>query len=81
LLQRRHGLPDAAVEVFKGILFLVILASESYVGRWSSWRMMRVVEARGSAREQKKAAPEASARAPEPAREPAERAYTQGEMP
>jgi len=33
LLQRRHDLPDAAVDVFKGLLFLVILASESYVGR------------------------------------------------
>lgn len=33
LLQRRHDLPDAAVDVFKGILFLVILASEAYVGR------------------------------------------------
>jgi len=33
VLQRRHDLPDAAVEVFKGVLFVVILASESYVGR------------------------------------------------
>lgn len=33
LLQRRHDLPDAAVEVLKGILFLVILASETYVAR------------------------------------------------
>lgn len=33
VLQRRHDLPDAAVDVFKGILFLVILASEAYVGR------------------------------------------------
>jgi simple sugar transport system permease protein len=33
LLQRRHGLPDAAVEVFKGLLFVVILASETYVAR------------------------------------------------
>jgi ABC-type uncharacterized transport system permease subunit len=33
LLQRRHNLPDAAVEVLKGILFLVILASETYVAR------------------------------------------------
>jgi ABC-type uncharacterized transport system permease subunit len=37
LLQRRHGLPDAAVEVFKGILFIVILASETYVGRVLAW--------------------------------------------
>jgi simple sugar transport system permease protein len=33
VLQRRHNLPDAAVDVFKGSLFLVILASETYVGR------------------------------------------------
>ncbi|HKU42288.1 MAG TPA: ABC transporter permease [Polyangiales bacterium] len=33
VLQRRHNLPDAAVDVFKGILFLVILASETYVAR------------------------------------------------
>jgi ABC-type uncharacterized transport system permease subunit len=33
ILQRRHNLPDAAVDVFKGILFLVILASETYVGK------------------------------------------------
>ena len=33
ILQRRHDLPDAAVDVFKGILFLVILAAEAYVGR------------------------------------------------
>jgi simple sugar transport system permease protein len=33
VLQRRHDLPDAAVDVFKGILFLTILFSETYVGR------------------------------------------------
>jgi len=33
VLQRRHDLPDAAVDVFKGLLFLVILASETYVAR------------------------------------------------
>jgi simple sugar transport system permease protein len=32
-LQRRHDLPDAAVDVFKGILFLVILASEAFTTR------------------------------------------------
>jgi simple sugar transport system permease protein len=37
VLQRRHDLPDAAVEVFKGMLFLVILASESYVPRVLAW--------------------------------------------
>jgi general nucleoside transport system permease protein len=33
VLQRRHDLPDAAVDVFKGCLFLVVLASESLVTR------------------------------------------------
>ena len=33
VLQRRHDLPDAVVDVFKGILFLVILASETLVPR------------------------------------------------
>jgi simple sugar transport system permease protein len=37
ILQRRHDLPDAAVDVFKGILFLVILAAETYVGRAEEW--------------------------------------------
>lgn len=37
VLQRRHGLPDAAVEVFKGILFIAVLASETYVGPALAW--------------------------------------------
>jgi ABC-type uncharacterized transport system permease subunit len=37
VLQRRHELPDAVVEVFKGTLFVVILFSESYVGRARAW--------------------------------------------
>jgi ABC-type uncharacterized transport system permease subunit len=37
VLQRRHNLPAAAVDVFKGILFLVILAGETYVGRAQLW--------------------------------------------
>ena len=37
VLQRRHGLPDAAVDVFKGVLFLSILASETYIGRVEAW--------------------------------------------
>jgi ABC-type uncharacterized transport system permease subunit len=41
LLQRRHGLPDAAVEVFKGLLFIVILASETYVGRVLAWARLK----------------------------------------
>jgi simple sugar transport system permease protein len=41
ILQRRHDLPDAAVDVFKGILFLVILAGETYVGRAEEWVQRR----------------------------------------
>lgn len=37
VLQRRHGLPDAAVEVFKGILFIAVLASETYVAPAMAW--------------------------------------------
>jgi simple sugar transport system permease protein len=37
VLQRRHELPDAVVEVFKGTLFVMILFSESYVGRARAW--------------------------------------------
>ena len=33
LLQRTFGLPDAAVNVLQGILFIVLLASETYRGR------------------------------------------------
>lgn len=33
LVQRRHDLPDATVKVFTGILFLVVLASETFAGR------------------------------------------------
>ena len=35
LLQRSFGLPDATVNVLQGILFVVILASETLYGRWS----------------------------------------------
>jgi len=44
LLQRRHDLPDAAVDVFKGILFLAILASETYVARAQAYAQRWVVE-------------------------------------
>jgi ABC-type uncharacterized transport system permease subunit len=37
VLQRRHGLPDAAVEVFKGMLFISVLASETYVAPALAW--------------------------------------------
>ncbi len=33
ILQREHGLPDATVMVFQGIMFLVILYSETFYGR------------------------------------------------
>jgi general nucleoside transport system permease protein len=42
LLQRTAGLPDAAVSVLQGILFIVILASESYYGRLPRLRLPRV---------------------------------------
>ncbi len=35
LLQRTSHLPDATVKVLQGILFVVILASETFYGRWS----------------------------------------------
>ena len=38
ILQRSHNLPDATVLVFQGLVFLVILFSESLYGRWSSFR-------------------------------------------
>ncbi len=44
LLQRRHDLPDAAVDVFKGILFLAILASETYVARAQAYAQRWVAE-------------------------------------
>lgn len=42
LLQRSCGLPDATVSVLQGILFVVILASETYRGRvdWFSRRLL-----------------------------------------
>jgi ABC-type uncharacterized transport system permease subunit len=42
VLQRRHNLPDAAVGVFKGILFLVILFSETYIGRVEGFWQQRL---------------------------------------
>jgi simple sugar transport system permease protein len=54
VLQRRHDLPDAVVDVFKGILFLVILAGEVYVGRVEAYAQ------RLAQRERPKPAPEPS---------------------
>jgi ABC-type uncharacterized transport system permease subunit len=42
LLQRRLDLPDASVLVLQGILFVMILASESYYGKF------RIFKAKGS---------------------------------
>ena len=45
LIQRSIGLPDAAVNVLQGILFVVILASETlrgrFAGRWRGWPGVR----------------------------------------
>jgi general nucleoside transport system permease protein len=41
LLQRNFNLPDASVAVLQGILFMVILASETLYGRFSSWSFGR----------------------------------------
>jgi simple sugar transport system permease protein len=49
ILQRRHDLPDAAVDVFKGILFLVILASETYVGKAEEWVQRMAARAQSDA--------------------------------
>jgi general nucleoside transport system permease protein len=38
ILQRDHHLPDAAIMVFQGLVFLVILFSESLYGRWKIFR-------------------------------------------
>ena len=59
VLQRRHNLPDAAVDVFKGLLFLVILASETYVGRAQA-AAQRAVAERGRERAARDAAAHAA---------------------
>jgi simple sugar transport system permease protein len=61
VLQRRHGLPDAAVEVFKGMLFIVILASETYVGRVVAWAQRTAAALAAARAEQPIAAPAAPA--------------------
>ena len=38
LIQRSHDLPDATVLVMQGIIFLMILASEPFYGRFSVFR-------------------------------------------
>jgi simple sugar transport system permease protein len=48
LLQRTEHLPDATVKVLQGILFVVILASETLYGRYD-WKVLRRVATRGRA--------------------------------
>lgn len=38
ILQRAHHLPDATIAVFQGLVFIVILFSESLYGRWKFFR-------------------------------------------
>jgi simple sugar transport system permease protein len=47
LLQRRHDLPDATVQVMRGIIFLVILASEPLYGRFRVFQQATVAPAGG----------------------------------
>jgi simple sugar transport system permease protein len=69
LLQRRHGLPDAAVEVFKGGLFIVILASETYVGKAQAWAQRTAARLTAQA-EPSHAAPEPALAMPADSAEP-----------
>lgn len=39
LLQRRHDLPDAAVDVFKGLVFLAVIGGEPWVQRLRAWAL------------------------------------------
>ncbi len=38
LLQRRLGLPDASVLVLQGMIFVMVLASDTLYGRWSFFK-------------------------------------------
>ena len=38
LLQRRLGLPDASVLVLQGVIFIMVLASDTLYGRWSIFK-------------------------------------------
>jgi len=49
LLQRNFNLPDASVAVLQGILFMVILASETLYGRLDIWAFARRAAAQKSA--------------------------------
>ncbi|HAG82115.1 MAG TPA: ABC transporter permease [Cyanobacteria bacterium UBA12227] len=48
ILQRVHNLPDATVLVFQGLVFLVVLFSESLYGRFSIFKEREVVSEQGS---------------------------------
>jgi simple sugar transport system permease protein len=49
LLQRNFSLPDASVKVLEGILFMVILVSETLYGKIDLWSFARSAAARKSA--------------------------------
>jgi len=49
LLQRNFNLPDASVNVLQGILFMVILLSETLYGRLDIWKFARRAAANKSA--------------------------------
>ena len=48
LLQRSFGLPDATVSVLQGLLFVVILASETYRGRFDWFSRLLVAAPKGA---------------------------------
>ena len=37
LIQRRMGMPDATVLVLQGVIFVVLLVSETFYGRLGGW--------------------------------------------
>ncbi|HEY9877079.1 MAG TPA: ABC transporter permease [Leptolyngbyaceae cyanobacterium] len=49
ILQRSHGLPDATVLVFQGIVFLCVLFSDSLYGRLPIFQEHRVSRSQGAA--------------------------------
>lgn len=48
ILQRSHGLPDATVLVFQGIVFLCVLYSDSLYGRLPFFQAQTIVPSQGS---------------------------------
>jgi simple sugar transport system permease protein len=49
LLQRNFNLPDATVNVLQGILFMLILVSETLYGKLDLWSFARSAAARKAA--------------------------------